>query len=177
VIDVVDYDDRWPIEFERLRARYQRALAGVTVIGIEHVGSTSVPGLAAKPVIDVDIIVLASAVDEAIAALTAIGYESLGELGVPHRWMCRAPEGEIRTNTYVVVDGSLSLRNHLAVRDVLRVDEVLRAEYAALKKRLARDVADIDEYIEGKSPVLQRILERAGFTDDERAQIDEVNRR
>jgi GrpB-like predicted nucleotidyltransferase (UPF0157 family) len=98
-------------------------------------------------------------------------------MGVPQRWACRAPECGIRTNTYVVVDGSLSLRNLLAVRDVLRDDETLRAEYAALKKRLAGQVDDIDEYVEAKSAVLQRILERAGITDDERAQIEEINRR
>jgi GrpB-like predicted nucleotidyltransferase (UPF0157 family) len=147
------------------------------VVGIEHVGSTSVPGLAAKPIIDVDIVVPEAAVDAAISALAAIGYEPLGEMGIPRRWVCRAPDGEIRTNTYVVVDGSLSLRNHLAVRNVLRDDEALRAEYAEVKKRLARQVDDIDEYVEAKSAVLQRILEQAGITDDERAQIEEINRR
>jgi GrpB-like predicted nucleotidyltransferase (UPF0157 family) len=149
----------------------------VPVVGIEHVGSTSVPGLAAKPIIDVDIVVLAAAVEAAIAALATIGYESMNEMSVPQQWMCRAPEDEIQTNTYVVVDGSLSLRNHIGVRDVLRSDDALRTEYADVKKRLARDVDDIDEYVEGKSAVLQRILERGGLTDDERATIGEINRR
>jgi GrpB-like predicted nucleotidyltransferase (UPF0157 family) len=63
------------------------------------------------------------------------------------------------------------------VRDVLRSDDALRTEYADVKKRLARDVDDIDEYVEGKSAVLQRILERGGLTDDERATIGEINRR
>jgi GrpB-like predicted nucleotidyltransferase (UPF0157 family) len=177
VIEVVDYDDQWPIQFETLRAQYEAALVGVPVVEIEHVGSTSVPGLAAKPVIDIDIVVPAAAVEAAIAALATIGYESMGEMGVPQRWVCRAPDGGIRTNTYVVVDGSLSLRNHIGVRDVLRSDDALRTEYADVKKRLARDVDDIDEYVEGKSAVLQRILERGGLTDDERATIGEINRR
>jgi GrpB-like predicted nucleotidyltransferase (UPF0157 family) len=180
VIEVVDYDERWPAQFEILRARYEAALAGVPVVGIEHVGSTSVPGLAAKPVIDVDVVVPADAedaVDAAIAALAEIGYEPLGDMGVPQRWVCRAPEGGIRTNTYVTVDGCLSLRNHLAVRDVLRADEVLRDEYSAVKQRLAGELDDIDEYVEQKSGVLQRILERAGLTEEERATIAGINRR
>jgi GrpB-like predicted nucleotidyltransferase (UPF0157 family) len=177
MIEVVDYDHRWPADFEILRDRYRAALAGVPVVGIEHVGSTAVPGLAAKPVLDVDIVVAEDAVTAAVAALTAIGYEPLGEMGVPQRWMCRAPAGGIRTNTYVTVDGCLSLRNHLAVRDVLRADEALRSEYSDVKQRLAREVDDIDEYVEKKSGIVQRILERAGFTEEERATIAAINRR
>jgi GrpB-like predicted nucleotidyltransferase (UPF0157 family) len=177
MIEVVDYDHRWPADFEILHDRYRAALAGVAVVGIEHVGSTAVPGLAAKPVLDVDIVVVEDAVEAAVAALAAIGYEPLGEMGVPQRWMCRAPAGGIRTNTYVTVDGCLSLRNHLAVRDVLRTDEALRSEYSDVKQRLAREVDDIDEYVEKKSGIVQRILERAGFTEEERATIAAINRR
>jgi GrpB-like predicted nucleotidyltransferase (UPF0157 family) len=177
VIEVVDYDERWPMQFEILCDRYRAALAGLPVVAIEHVGSTSVPGLAAKPIIDVDIVVPAAAVDAAIAALAAIGYEPLGEIGVPQRWAFLAPAGEIRTNTYVVVDGCMSLRNHLAVRAVLRDDEALRAEYAALKQRLAGELGDIDDYVAAKSDILQRILEQAGITSEERAVISEINSR
>jgi GrpB-like predicted nucleotidyltransferase (UPF0157 family) len=177
MIEVVDYDDRWPADFEILRARYEAALAGVPVFSIEHVGSTSVAGLAAKPVIDVDIVVPDDAVSAAIAALAAIGYEPVGEMGVPQRWYCRAPAGGTRTNTYVTVEGCLSLRNHLAVRDILRTDEALRAEYSEVKQRLARELDDIDEYVEKKSGILQRILERAGLTEEERTTIADINRR
>jgi GrpB-like predicted nucleotidyltransferase (UPF0157 family) len=133
VIEVVDYDEQWPAQYEVLRARYQAALSGLPVVSIEHVGSTSVPGLAAKPIIDIDIVVPDDAVDAAIAALASIGYEPLGEMGVPQRWACRAPPGDIRTNTYVVVDGCLSLRNHVVVRDALLADEALRDQYSAVK--------------------------------------------
>jgi hypothetical protein len=64
--------------------------------------------------------------------LTGLGFTPLGELGIPLRWAFKEPERLDGTNTYVVVEGSLSLRNHLAVRDILRADAGLRAQYAAV---------------------------------------------
>jgi len=93
--------------------------AGVPVVAIEHVGSTAVPGLAAKPVIDCDIVVAGPEVPAASAVLAGLGFTPLGELGIPLRWAFREPRRLAGTNTYVVAAGSLSLRNHLAVRDVL----------------------------------------------------------
>ncbi|TWD78999.1 GrpB-like predicted nucleotidyltransferase (UPF0157 family) [Kribbella amoyensis] len=174
MIEVVEYDSGWPLRFEALRREYAEALsgAGVPVLGIEHVGSTSVPGLAAKPVIDCDIVVAAADVPAAAAVLAGLGFRPLGELGIPQRWAFKAPERLAGTNTYVVVDGCLSLRNHLAVRDVLRSDPVLRDEYAAVKRQVGASAADIDEYGQGKNAVIQRILSAAGLSADERASID-----
>jgi GrpB-like predicted nucleotidyltransferase (UPF0157 family) len=177
VIEVVDYDPRWPEQFAELARRYEAALRGVPVLAIEHVGSTAVPGLAAKPVIDVDIVVAEEHVAATAAALEAIGYEPRGEQGVPQRWAFQAPEGTITTNTYVTLAGCLSLRNHLGVRDVLRADPDLRAEYGALKARLAASLDDIDAYVEAKSVVLQQVLARAGLGPDEQRLIDDLNRR
>ena len=106
MIDVVDYDPAWPQLFESIRSRCERGLAGVVVVGIEHVGSTSVPGLAAKPVIDVDVIVAAEQVSNAVSALEQVGFRSLGECGITDRWALEAPAELVRTNTYVVVEGS-----------------------------------------------------------------------
>ena len=78
-IVVVDYDPQWPIAFATIRASLQAALAGVPVVGIEHVGSTSVPGLAAKPIIDIDVIVDPSDLADAAAALGSLGYTPLGD--------------------------------------------------------------------------------------------------
>lgn len=119
VITVVDYDRRWPSLFDALKSQYHEALAGIPVVGIEHVGSTSVRGLAAKPVIDIDIIVAAVHAQQAIDAMERSGFQSRGELGIPDRWAFRTPPDLPATNTYVVIDGSLPLRNHLAVRDML----------------------------------------------------------
>lgn len=78
--------------------------------------------------------------------LEGLGFEHRGELGIPQRWAFWEPDRLIGTNTYVVVAGSLALRNHLAVRDLLRADGVLRAEYRAVKKEVAATAADIFEY-------------------------------
>ena len=176
MIEIVDYDLEWPARFELLRQRYERALAGVAILGIEHVGSTSVPGLAAKPVIDIDIVVSADHAPSAIEAIERVGFRSLGERGIPDRWALQAPSDLPRTNTYVVTDGSLALRNHLAVRDQLRRDVVLRDEYAALKRAIAASVHDIDEYVEKKSSFLSVVLAQAGLTVEEREAIEAANR-
>jgi GrpB-like predicted nucleotidyltransferase (UPF0157 family) len=139
---------------------------------IEHVGSTSVPGLAAKPVIDCDIVVAGQDVAAASGALTGLGFKPLGDLGIPLRWAFQEPDRLARTNTYIVVEGSLSLRNHLAVRDILRADSGLREQYSAVKRRVGATAADIDEYGRGKNAMVQRILAAAGLTDAERASID-----
>jgi GrpB-like predicted nucleotidyltransferase (UPF0157 family) len=174
VIVVVEYDPAWPQRFERLRREYTGAMAaaGVPVVAIEHVGSTSVHGLAAKPVIDCDIVVAGKDVAAASQALTRLGFKPLGELGIPLRWAFKEPERLAGTNTYVIVEGSLSLRNHLAVRDILRAEADLREQYAAVKKRASATAVNIDEYGRGKNVMVQQILAAAGLTDVERASID-----
>lgn len=174
VIAVVDYDPAWPGRFEQLRREYAQAMAaaGVPVVAIEHVGSTSVPGLAAKPVIDCDIVVARHDVPAASQALTGLGFTPLGELGIPLRWAFKEPARLAGTNTYVIVEGSLSLRNHLALRDLLRQDKELREQYAAVKRRVGATAADIDEYGQGKNAMVQRILAAAGLTGEELASID-----
>ena len=148
------------------------AAAGVPVLAIEHVGSTSVPGLAAKPVIDCDIVVAEPDVAAASQVLVSLGFTPEGELGIPLRWAFKEPARLAGTNTYVIVAGSLSLRNHLAVRDILRADPDLRDRYAAVKQQAGATAADIDEYGRGKNAVIQQILAAAGLTDAERAAIN-----
>jgi GrpB-like predicted nucleotidyltransferase (UPF0157 family) len=174
VIVVVEYDPDWPRRFERLRREYAAAMtaADVAVMAIEHVGSTSVPGLAAKPVIDCDIVVAGREVAAASRVLAGLGFVPLGELGIPLRWAFKEPDRLAGTNTYVIVAGSLALRNHLAVRDALRADPALREQYAAVKRRAGAAAANIDEYGRGKNAMVQRILTAAGLTGAERASID-----
>jgi GrpB-like predicted nucleotidyltransferase (UPF0157 family) len=173
VIVVVEYDPAWPDRFELLRREYAGAMtaAGVPVVAIEHVGSTSVPGLAAKPVIDCDIVVAQTDVAAASNVLVSLGFTPLGELGIPLRWAFKEPARLSGTNTYVIADGCLSLRNHLGLRDVLRADAALREEYAAVKRAVGARAANIDEYGQAKSAVIQKILAAAGLTDAERASI------
>ncbi|TDO58260.1 GrpB-like predicted nucleotidyltransferase (UPF0157 family) [Kribbella sp. VKM Ac-2571] len=173
MIEVVEYDERWPQRFEELRQLYADTLSasGVPVMAIEHIGSTAVPGLAAKPVIDCDIVVAEQDVPAAAATLGWLGFDSLGESGVPLRWAFKEPKRLAGTNTYVVVEGSLPLRNHLAVRDILRSDPVLRDEYSEVKRRLGAS-ENIDEYGQGKNVMIQKLLAAAGLSDERRASHD-----
>jgi GrpB-like predicted nucleotidyltransferase (UPF0157 family) len=101
----------------------------------------------------------------------SLGFMPLGELGIPQRWAFKEPARLSGTNTYVIVDGCLSLRNHLAMRDTLRVDAALRDEYAAVKRQAGIRAANIGEYGQAKTGMVQKILAAAGLTAAERASI------
>lgn len=162
----------WPRQFARVASDLKSALAGVPGVAVEHVGSTSVPGLAAKPIIDIDVVADPETSSDAIAALENVGYVHLGDLGVAEREALKAPDENPRRNVYVCARGALSLRNHLAVRDVLRRRGDLREEYAAVKLQLAEDPGmDIDTYLRRKSAVLQRVLAASDLTESERRDI------
>lgn len=177
MIEVVAYRASWPERFAELRDAYAAALTAAGVPHrVEHVGSTAVPGLAAKPVIDVDVVVAPVGVPAAVAALGSIGFRPRGDLGIPGREAFQPPERFAPTNTYVVAEGSLALRNHLAVRDVLRSDDGLRDEYADVKSRAAAVASDIDDYIARKAEILDRVLCAAGLTAEERASIAATTR-
>lgn len=173
---VVPYDPEWPARFESIETALQRALVGVPVLAIEHVGSTSVPGLAAKPVIDIDIVVRGDTVPAAVAALEAIGYRHIGDLGVPDREAFRAPSLAPRQNIYVTVEGCLSLRNHLGVRDILRARPDLRDEYGAVKLALANQTDDIEVYLDGKTDIVLKILSELGLPPHEIRELERINR-
>ena len=176
LIRVVDWSPQWAEQFEAVAAVLRDALAGIGSASVEHVGSTSVPGLAAKPILDVDVVVDAADVPAAVTALESVGYVHRGDLGVTGREAFFAPD-EPRRHVYVCTAGTTNVRNHLAVRDVLRFRDDLRDAYAAVKLALAADPAmDIDTYVAGKSAVLQQVLEVSGeFTDDELAAIERLN--
>jgi GrpB-like predicted nucleotidyltransferase (UPF0157 family) len=173
VIEVVDYDPSWADRFALLRTEYLHVLnvAGVEVIAVEHVGSTAVPGLAAKPVIDVDIVVELAHVRAASEALESLGFQPLGDRGIPGRWAFREPPAFAGTNTYVVARDSLALKNHLRLRDTLRANNQLLQEYATVKRAAAAHAADMLEYVSGKNDVVLRILAAAGLDDAELASI------
>ena len=176
IVVVVDHDPAWAVVFEAIRARVGPALEGVAE-SIEHVGSTSVPGLAAKPIIDIDVIVpTADDVPRAIERLTELGYRHLGDLGIADREAFRRPPGTPRHNLYVCLAGSLGVRNHLALRDHLRTHSEAAAAYGALKRQLAAEVTGIDAYIEAKTDLIVAILAAEGFTSAEIEAIRESNR-
>lgn len=158
-IQIAEYDSAWPVAFEALASRV-RACLGELVLRIEHVGSTAVPELAAKPVIDLDVVV-AGPRDMSIAVekLATIGYVHEGDLGIEGREAFRWPAGEQRHHLYLLVDGARELRRHIAFRDALRANLGFRSEYAALKRTLAdRYRTDIDAYSAGKNEFVESVL-------------------
>lgn len=174
---ILDYDPTWPLLFESLRQPLWNVVSDFA-IAIEHVGSTSVPGLVAKPIIDVDVIVPDGEVAAAIARLAPLGYIHRGDLGIPQREAFTNPAGLPPHHLYVCPQCSPALANHLAVRDYLRAHPFAVSEYGELKKRLAREYAeDIDGYVEAKSAFLAGVLRAAGFADDALAAIENLNRR
>lgn len=171
-IVVQDYDSAWPEQFEMVRRELWPAVSDFAV-AIEHVGSTSVPGLAAKPILDIDIIVPSGDdVPLAIARLAALGYIHRGDLGVEAREAFRPPPGPPARHVYVCPQGVLSLRNHLALRDHLRNNRASAEAYGALKKKLADQFPhDIDGYLVGKTGFIRDILRACGFTEEECGRI------
>lgn len=156
---VVPYDPRWPELFARLRATLAAAL-GEVAVGIEHVGSTAVQGLAAKPIIDIDVIISSMAVlPSAIERLASIGYSYEGDFGIPGREAFAAPCHEIEHHLYVCPVDSDELRRHLTFRNKLRADQAAADRYAELKFKLANKFCtDRAAYTEGKGTFIVEFL-------------------
>ena len=176
-IVVVAYDPGWPEIFERLRSQIWSAVGEIATT-VEHVGSTSVPGLAAKPIIDISVVVPTEAdVPASIQRLAVLGYVHQGNLGVEGREAFAAPRALPSHHLYLCPSDSLALANHLAVRNYLRAHPDVAREYGTLKKRLAGQFPhDIDGYTDGKTDTILRILQMAGLSADERDQIERINR-
>lgn len=176
-IIVKQYNPEWPHEFESIKSKLEYYLQGVGYLSIEHVGSTSVPGLVAKPVIDVDILVTRENVQAAVDALTAKAkFDYLGELGIVDCHVFKDPNHSTRHNIFVCVDGVAQTRNHLVLRDTLRSNVQLRDKYAREKLELAAKSTNIIDYIVAKGNVIQRILRISGLlTEEELIAIRKAN--
>jgi GrpB-like predicted nucleotidyltransferase (UPF0157 family) len=176
-ITVVDYDPSWPRLFDTLSSAVHLAVADLA-ISIEHIGSTAVPGLAAKPVIDMDVVVHARDVQAGIARLGTLGYEHLGDWGIPTREAFRPPPGLPFHHLYLCPSTSPALANHLAVRDYLRGNRAEAKAYGDLKRRLAVEYADDrDGYVQAKTAFLIAILRKCGFAEDILVGIERANHR
>lgn len=160
-IALVDSDPSWPGLFEREAARI-RTVLGTQVILLEHAGSTSVPGLAAKPVIDIIVAVPDSAHECGyVPALTGAGYRVvLREPGWFEHRVFKGPDTDI--NLHVFTAGAEEIDRMLRFRDRLRADAGDRELYARTKRRLAaRQWRHVQHYADAKSEVVREILERA----------------
>jgi GrpB-like predicted nucleotidyltransferase (UPF0157 family)/quercetin dioxygenase-like cupin family protein len=163
-LTVEDHDPVWAEWFEQLRTLIWPAVDDLA-LRIDHVGSTAVPGLAAKPIVDMDIVVPSRAeVPPVIERLSTIGYRWRGDLGIPGReaFRLRSDDGRPRHHLYVVVEGNDAHLDHVLLRDLLREDAEARARYGELKRRAAADaVDDIDAYLDAKAPLVEELLARA----------------
>jgi GrpB-like predicted nucleotidyltransferase (UPF0157 family) len=163
-IIVSDYDPAWPDWFQRIYDRVWPAVREVA-LRIDHVGSTSVPGLAAKPIIDMDIVVASDDdVPPVIERLAAIGYRWVGDLGVVGRQAFKLVDRDDLPahHLYVVVEGNKAHLDHVLFRDLLRQDCEARERYAALKRaNVVAAASDMDVYVAGKAALVAELLTRA----------------
>lgn len=160
-IDLAEYDSRWPELFEREADRIRGAL-GDTALRVEHVGSTSVPGLCAKPIIDILLVVPSSADEPAyVPALEAAGYVlRIREPDWLEHRLFKRPDTNV--NVHVFSTGEPETDRMIAFRDWLRANDVDRDRYAEAKRSLARRVwRHVQHYADAKTSVIREIMERA----------------
>ena len=160
-IEIVDYDPRWPALYLEEEAFLRRALAGIPGIRLEHIGSTAVPGLAAKPIIDI-----MAAVDSredwprVLASLQSSGYAHRAYAFDENHWFFvkgMPPYGERRTHQVHLWEfGGTTWLKHLAFRDFLRSHEVETGQYEILKRELARNSPSIGKATPKPRPTSSR---------------------
>lgn len=165
-IIVVPYDPNWRSDFEAIRAEIEGAV-GDLILGIEHVGSTSVEGMAAKPCIDIDVIIPDYSVFDAVVdRLNAIGYIHEGDLGIRDREAFQyADKPHLQTHhLYVCPQTSAELHRHITFRDFLRSHPDAVHQYSAVKQQAAQLFPnDIDAYIAYKSECIKEIYQKCGL--------------
>lgn len=162
-IVLMEHDPAW-LHAARDEAARIALACGNALLRVEHIGSTSVPGLKAKPILD--LMPLLRAYDDGyqcVAPMRAMGYWYADDFGIPGRHLF--VKGAPRTHhVHMLVEGSKEAARHLAVRDTLRIDPELSARYAALKESLAtRFGADRQGYADAKSELMLEIFRRAGI--------------
>jgi len=167
-VEIVDYRPSWKVEFEQIARVLQRGL-GDLALAIDHIGSTSVPGLSAKDVIDVQVTV--AVLDErVVAAIESVGYARVPGIVRDHRppnehgpdsdWQklyFRPPPGQRRTHLHVRALGRPNQRYALLFRDFLTAHPDFAAAYGELKRRLAAGLRDLDDYPDVKDPACDLI--------------------
>ncbi len=160
---VTEWSAEWSVLFEREAERIRRIL-GENCEAVHHIGSTSVPGLPAKPIIDIMPVVRSlEAADGYRGAFEELGYEYMGEFGIPGRRYLRKGGDERTHQIHIFACGSRGdIERHLAVREYLRAHEETARQYGRLKKQLAaRFPYDIEGYCRGKEAFMERLEKKA----------------
>ena len=163
---VLPYDEQWKQDFLKIKAELANAL-GQLAIGIEHIGSTSVQGLSAKPIIDIDVVIKDYTIlEDVVSALSKIGYQHEGNLGIVGREAFKydGKEHLKKHHLYVCSEDSPELRRHIAFRDYLRAHPETVREYSRIKEDGAKQYPDdIERYMEHKSPFIERVYAETGI--------------
>lgn len=163
-VRVVPYDSNWPSQYEQEAIRI-RGVFGKEIVATHHIGSTSIPGMSAKPIIDLLVEVRdIEKVDSYNKGMIALGYEPRGELGIPRRrYFSREEPKDVRTHhVHAYQSDNIELERHLAFRDYMIAHPEDAKNYCELKIVLARRFQwDIDGYISGKHRYMERMEEVA----------------
>ena len=163
---VTPYNKAWKTDFEKIKRELEEALCEIA-IGIEHVGSTSVEGMSAKPCIDLDVVIRdASVLEAVIARLSAIGYIHEGDLGIPGREAFKyTDKTHLQTHhLYVCPRDSRELHRHITFREFLKSHPEAVRQYSRVKETAARLYPDdIDRYIAYKSPCIEELYAQCGL--------------
>jgi GrpB-like predicted nucleotidyltransferase (UPF0157 family) len=161
-VRVVPYNPQWPEQFAQEAARI-REIFGDELLAIHHIGSTSVPGLQAKPIIDMlPVVVDIARVESFNGAMQDLGYEAMGELGIPGRRYFRKGGDDRTHQAHVFAEGDPGVERHLAFRDYLRAHPDVATEYGILKAGLAQQFPeDIYGYMDGKDAFIKEHEQKA----------------
>ena len=163
---VLPYDRTWKFAFEEIKREIESAISDL-IIGIEHVGSTSVEGLSAKPIIDIDVIIKDySTFDTVVSKLEAIGYFHEGNLGIKDREAFKYSDKPHlqQHHLYVCPQQSEELYRHITFRDFLVNNPEAVKKYSAVKEKAAQLFPDnIEKYIEYKSPCIEELYKLCGL--------------
>ena len=163
---VVPYNEQWKTDFETIRQYLFPTIKDI-IISIEHIGSTSVEGLSAKPIIDIDVVIKDYCVfDAVVEKLASLGYTHEGNLGIEDReaFDYKGNTDLPKHHLYVCPEFSLELHRHIAFRDYLRNNNEAVQKYSKVKEEGARLFPDsIDDYISYKSPYIEEIYKKCGL--------------
>ena len=163
---VLPYDPKWKNDFEKIKQELVNAI-GDLIVCIEHVGSTSVEGLSAKPIIDIDVVISDYSVfDSIVSRLSDIGYTHEGDLGIKDREAFKySDKPHLRKHhLYVCPQNSKELLRHITFRDFLRNNPEAVKKYSKVKENGAKLFPDnMDKYIEYKSPCIEEMYLLCGL--------------
>jgi GrpB-like predicted nucleotidyltransferase (UPF0157 family) len=160
LIELVAHDPGWSALAEQEAARLREAL-GAVLIDVHHIGSTAIPGIVAKPVIDlIPVVRDLSSLDAARGKVEILGYVWRGEFGIAGRRFCLRDDpddGRRLVQAHLFADGDPQIERHVAFRDYLRANPKIAAEYEALKIRLAAEHTSTLEYADAKTPWIRSV--------------------